>query len=126
MKLKFSGLVGVAALSSTQALADLNARLFVGRGSNGSDLGLPTTLPVDVCNKGAELPSKLPFETITATPLSLSAGIYRIEKKANASLTASHSRLKLDGIRGSVAVTCLSSLHFEPSNHVYKQDSDAG
>jgi hypothetical protein len=79
MNWKFLGLAAAAALFSTQAFADLNAKLYVGHGINGSDLGLPTALPVDICSGGAELLSNVPFKTITATPLTLPAGIYRIE-----------------------------------------------
>lgn len=79
MKLKFFGIAAAAVLFSTQAFADLNAKLFVGHGINGSDLGLAAALPVDVCNNGSELLSAVPFRTITQTPLSVPAGIYRVE-----------------------------------------------
>lgn len=79
MKLKLLGFAAAAALFSTQAYADLNAKLFVGHGINGSDLGLPTALAVDICNQGSELLSNVSFRTITPTPLSLPAGIYRVE-----------------------------------------------
>lgn len=89
MKFKLIGLLAAAAtaLFSTQALADLNAKLFVGHGINGSDLGLPTALPVDICSGGAELLSNVPFRTITPTPLSLPAGIYRVEVRLAAAGT---------------------------------------
>lgn len=79
MKLKLLGLAAAAALFSTHAHADLSAKLYVGHGINGSDLGLPTALPVDVCTQGSELLSNVPFKTITQTPLTLPAGIYRVE-----------------------------------------------
>ncbi len=81
MKLKLIGLVAAAALFSGPAVASaLNAKLYVGHGINGSDLGLPTDLPVDVCTSdGAELLSNVTFRTITPDPLSLPAGIYGVE-----------------------------------------------
>lgn len=88
MKFKLIGLLAAAAaLFSTQAFADLNAKLYVGHGINGSDLGLATPLPVDICSGGAELLSNVPFKTITPAPLSLPAGIYRIEVRLAATGT---------------------------------------
>lgn len=88
MKFKLiSMLAAAAALFSTQAFADLNAKLYVGHGINGADLGLATALPVDICSGGSELLSNVPFKTITATPLSLPAGIYRVEVRLAAAGT---------------------------------------
>lgn len=72
-------LAGLAAAPGVAA--DLDARLYVAHGINGSDLGLAAELPVDVCTaEGVDaLLRDVPFQTITPEPLVLPPGKYDIQ-----------------------------------------------
>lgn len=75
------GLLAGLGVAAPALAADLKARLYVGHGINGSDLGFAEELPVDLCTgKGQPaLLTGVPFGVITADPLVLDAGLYTIE-----------------------------------------------
>jgi hypothetical protein len=79
-RLLYLGLLA-ALVAAPGSAADLNARLYVAHGIDGSDLGFPTDLPVDVCTaEGVDaLLSDVPFKTITPEPLVLPPGKYDIQ-----------------------------------------------
>lgn len=79
-KVLYFGLLAAFAAAPGSA-DDLDARLYVAHGIDGSDLGLPRQLPVDVCTaEGADaLLRDVPFKTITPEPLVLPPGKYDIQ-----------------------------------------------
>jgi hypothetical protein len=80
MKRYAAALLAACALAAPASAADLNAKLTIIHGINGTDLGFDEGLAVDVCLAGNATPlaANVPFRTVS-NPLSVPAGRYDVE-----------------------------------------------
>jgi hypothetical protein len=80
MKRAILAVLFAAAAVPAATAGPLDAKLTIIHGINGTDLGLPEALEVDVCTAegAAPLASSVPFRTVS-DPLSLPAGQYNVE-----------------------------------------------
>lgn len=80
MKRIAAALLAAAALAAPASAADLNAKLTIIHGINGTDLGFDEGLAVDVCLAGSTTPlaANKPFRFVS-DPLSVPAGRYDVE-----------------------------------------------
>jgi hypothetical protein len=80
MKRFAAALLAAFALAAPASAADLDAKLTVIHGINGTDLGFDEALSVDVCVAGSKTPlaANVPFRTVS-DPFSLPAGRYDVE-----------------------------------------------
>jgi hypothetical protein len=80
MKRYAAALLAAFALAAPASATDLNAKLTIIHGINGTDLGFDEGLAVDVCLAGSSKPlaANVPFRTVSL-PLSVPAGRYDVE-----------------------------------------------